>query len=241
MFSLGPGSVCDVCLESFGADLKAPCSISCGHVFCADCLHHITRQTCPLCRVAFDPRSIVRLHVDLDSVKTASAGSGNASDCSSAEQEARSLHERIAAVANAGTTEANLRSLISECKSFLSSQPRNLFQDLRVSLRMIAYLCEVKSTLRSQNQAVDSFREQLEGSRAEYDELQVRLLELDGARKDAVIARRKVEAEKKEVQATAVQRELELTQKVSEMQNKYIDLLDKRYLTQDSILFPNVF
>ncbi|KAJ3874335.1 hypothetical protein F5051DRAFT_335968 [Lentinula edodes] len=226
MFSLGPGSVCDVCLESFGADSKAPCSISCGHVFCADCLRHITRQTCPLCRVPFDPRSTVKLHVDLDSVKAASTGPGSAADSPSAEQEARSLHERIAAVANAGTSEANLRSLISECKTFLSGHPRSLFQDLRVSLRMIAYLCEVKSTLRSQNQAVDSFREQLEGSRAEYDELQVRLLELDGARKEAVNARRKAEGEKKEVQATAVQRELELTQKVSEMQNKYIDLLE---------------
>ncbi|KAE9399625.1 hypothetical protein BT96DRAFT_820383 [Gymnopus androsaceus JB14] len=223
MFSLGSGSVCDVCLESFGLDLKAPCSISCGHVFCADCLQHITRQSCPLCRIHFDPRLIVKLHVDLDSLKAASA---SAEDSKSAEEEARSLHERIAAVANRGTTEANLRALISECKTFLSNQPRNLFQDLRVSLRMIAYLCEVKSTLRSQNQAVDSYKEQLEGKQTEHEELSRRVLELDGARKEAVNARRKAEGERKDIQANAVQRELELTQKVSDMQNKYIDLLE---------------
>ncbi|KAF9067922.1 hypothetical protein BDP27DRAFT_855210 [Rhodocollybia butyracea] len=222
MFSLGSGSICDVCLDRFDENLKAPCSISCGHVFCADCLHHITRQTCPLCRISFDPRSIVKLHLDFPSNPPAESEA----DSTSAEQEARSLHERIAAVANAGTTEANLRALISECKTFLSNHPRNLFQDLRVSLRMIAYLCEVKSTLRSQNQTVDSYREQLEGSRTEYEELQRRLSEVDGARKEAVSARKKAEVEKRDVQSHAVQRELELTQKVSEMQNKYIDLLD---------------
>lgn len=186
---------------------------------------------------------IVKLHVDLDSLKAASA---SAEDSKSAEEEARSLHERIAAVANRGTTEANLRALISECKTFLSNQPRNLvslvsqsptthvtyrvvlfqFQDLRVSLRMIAYLCEVKSTLRSQNQAVDSYKEQLEGKQTEHEELSRRVLELDGARKEAVNARRKAEGERKDIQANAVQRELELTQKVSDMQNKYIDLLE---------------
>ena len=36
MLCLGPGSVCDVCLEPFGSDLKAPCSIDCGHVFCLE-------------------------------------------------------------------------------------------------------------------------------------------------------------------------------------------------------------
>ncbi|GAW09060.1 hypothetical protein LENED_011189 [Lentinula edodes] len=78
-------------------------------------------------------------------------------------------------------------------------------------------------SLRSPSKFISGFAR----SRAEYDELQVRLLELDGARKEAVNARRKAEGEKKEVQATAVQRELELTQKVSEMQNKYIDLLEQ--------------
>ncbi|KAJ3720523.1 hypothetical protein F5878DRAFT_531436 [Lentinula raphanica] len=224
MFSLGPGSICDVCLEPFGADLKAPSSISCGHVFCADCLNHITRQTCPLCRVPFNPRSIVRLHVDLDSVKSLPAGPGGESML--VEQEASALHDRIAAVANAGSTEANLRALISDCRAFLSNQPRTQFQDLRFSVRMITFLCDVKSKLRSKDQDYLALEEKLEKGRAEYDELQVRLLELDGARKEAVNAKRKSEGEKKELQAAAVQRELELTQKVSELQNKYIELLE---------------
>lgn len=149
MFSLGSDAVCDVCLEPFGVDLKAPCSISwwvtlciyrcfvvrhifSGHVFCADCLQHITRQSCPLCRVHFDPRLIIKLHVDLDSLKAASPTTDGTVDSVAAERAARSLHERIAAVANAGTTEANLRALISECKTFLSNHPRSLvsFQNL---------------------------------------------------------------------------------------------------------------
>ncbi|KAF5390995.1 hypothetical protein D9757_004044 [Collybiopsis confluens] len=210
MFSIGPGSVCDVCLESFGQDLKAPCSISCGHVFCVDCLHHITRQTCPLCRLPFDPRSMVKLHIDLDSLKLVSNAADDPSP--SAEQEARTLHDRISAVANAGTTEANLRALISECKAFLSGQPRSLFQDLRVSLRMIAYLCEVKSTLRSQNQTVDSLNEKL----TELDGFQKRIGELEIAKKEAVSAKKRAEGEKREIQANAVQRELELTQKLNQ-------------------------
>ncbi|KAJ3929942.1 MAG: hypothetical protein NXY57DRAFT_869060, partial [Lentinula lateritia] len=118
-----------------------------GRVFCADCLHHITRRTCPLYRAPFDPRSTVNLHTYLDSVKATFTGSGSGGDSPSAEQEA-------AAVSNAGTSEANLCSLESECKTFLSDHPRSLiciFHDLRVGLRVIAYLCEVKSTSRSQD------------------------------------------------------------------------------------------
>lgn len=91
---------------------------------------------------------------------------------------------------------------------------------------MIAYLCEVKSTLKSQNQAVDSYKEQLEEQRMEHDKLAIRVLELDGARKEAISARNKAEGERKDIQSNAVQRELELTQKVSDLQNKYIELLE---------------
>ncbi|KAF6756496.1 hypothetical protein DFP72DRAFT_846791 [Ephemerocybe angulata] len=36
MLVAGPNSACEVCLEAFRCDGKAPCSISCGHVFCVD-------------------------------------------------------------------------------------------------------------------------------------------------------------------------------------------------------------
>lgn len=45
---------------------------------------------------------------------------------SATEQEARRLQEAITSITNEGTTEARLRQLIAECKTFLSGQPRQL-------------------------------------------------------------------------------------------------------------------
>ncbi|KAF8882123.1 hypothetical protein BD779DRAFT_1675106 [Infundibulicybe gibba] len=175
MLSLGAGSACDVCLEPFGHESKAPCSIQCGHVFCVDCLNHITRPTCPLCRTTFDQRTVTKLHVDVDNARSSPSPSIKATCPTAAEQEARRLQEAIASIANEGTTEPRLRQLIAECRTFLSSQPRNLFSDLRVSHRMIAYLCEVKSTLKSQNQAVDSLKEKILQLDTEKAELKQRV------------------------------------------------------------------
>ena len=32
--SIGPGSLCDVCKESFNPEPKVPASLKCGHIFC---------------------------------------------------------------------------------------------------------------------------------------------------------------------------------------------------------------
>lgn len=155
MLSLGSGSVCDVCLEPFGRNQKAPCSIQCGHVFCVECVHslidhgtaahsillsysclnHIARPTCPLCRVHFEARSVIKLHIDVDSARSSPSSASQAIPTGAAEQEARRLQEAIASVANEGTTEPRLRQLIAECKTFLSSQPRHLVRYLRLLLR----------------------------------------------------------------------------------------------------------
>ncbi|KAK0443117.1 uncharacterized protein EV420DRAFT_1278094 [Desarmillaria tabescens] len=147
MLCLGSGSTCDVCLEPFGNDTKAPCSIECGHVFCLNCLNQITRLKCPLCRSRFEPQGFVKLHIDVDDVRSSSHSPERPPSASPAELEARRLQEAIANIANEGSTEASLRQLIQDCKSFLAGQPRNLFTELRFIHRVVSYLCDVKSDL----------------------------------------------------------------------------------------------
>ncbi|KAK0216838.1 hypothetical protein IW262DRAFT_1276481 [Armillaria fumosa] len=147
MLCLGSGSTCDVCLEPFGNDTKAPCSIECGHVFCLNCLNQITRLKCPLCRSRFEPQGFVKLHIDVDDVRSSSHSPERPPSTSPAELEARRLQEAIANIANEGSTEASLRQLIQDCKSFLAGQPRNLFTELRFIHRVVSYLCDVKSDL----------------------------------------------------------------------------------------------
>lgn len=161
MLTVGAGSSCDVCLEPFGADEKCPCSIVCGHVFCAECLHNLTRPACPLCRHGFNPNLTVKLHIELDTTRPSPTPAPLSTTSVSAEQEARRLHEAIAGIAETGSTELNLRQLIEDGRSFLRQQPRTLYRDLRTAHQMITYLCEVKSTLRSQNVVVDTLTKQV--------------------------------------------------------------------------------
>ncbi|KAF5366817.1 hypothetical protein D9758_006554 [Tetrapyrgos nigripes] len=189
------------------------------------CLDHITRQACPLCREPFDIRTIVKLHVDVD-------GCGASAP---AYAEARRLQREIAQVANEGTTEPKLRQLISECKTFLHSQDRGLFEDLRVSHRMLAYLCEIKSKSRAQNQevarlATDNENLQEEVKRLETDKItEIERLEEERAERDRTI----VELERiyREERERARDAELESRRKVMEMQERYIQQLEARVLT----------
>ncbi|KAJ7359069.1 hypothetical protein DFH08DRAFT_844947 [Mycena albidolilacea] len=117
MLSIGPCSTCGVCLEPFGPQLKAPCSIPCGHVFCVNCLTPVTdltRHNCPLCRSPFDEQDIVRLHVD----------DSDTLPFPSHDDEARRLLTEIAAVNNV-TTERRTIEVIEECKKFLRNAPEN--------------------------------------------------------------------------------------------------------------------
>ena len=83
MLIVHPSSTCDICLDSYNwtTPTNAPHAIACGHVFCLRCvvlLKHIQLMvnarhrclrllhpsTCPLCRKAFQPDRIKKLHVD---------------------------------------------------------------------------------------------------------------------------------------------------------------------------------
>ncbi|KAF8154549.1 hypothetical protein B0H34DRAFT_660395 [Crassisporium funariophilum] len=155
MLTLGAGSSCDICFEKFGQDLKAPCSITCGHVFCAGCINNITRL-CPLCRTPFEKHFCIKLHLDVDGIPPERLGTVNADT-----QEAQRLQQAIASVADEGTTEPRLRQLIQECKTFLHGQPRSQYKELRVAHRMIAYLCDCRTSLRSNNQLLDAQKEEV--------------------------------------------------------------------------------
>ncbi|KAF8066665.1 hypothetical protein FPV67DRAFT_1417292 [Lyophyllum atratum] len=178
MLSIGPGSACDVCLEPYGRGNKSPCSILCGHVFCIDCVNRLRASNvnaahpeidygapCPLCRTQFDQRSMIKLHIDLDSANIPP----RATCPTAAEAEAKRLHEAIANVANAGTTEQRLRQLISDTTTFLSLHSRDQFSDLRVSHRMVAYLCDIKSKLRDQKLDYEKQLTKLKEEKAEME------------------------------------------------------------------------
>ncbi|KDR79230.1 hypothetical protein GALMADRAFT_63602 [Galerina marginata CBS 339.88] len=175
MLSLTTGSSCDICFERFGQDRKAPTSIACGHVFCNACISQISRL-CPLCRTPFDQRTCIKLHVDLETEQQPGCSPEDV-------QRAQKLQQSIASIADDGISEANLRQLIQEGKTFLHSQPRNLHKDLRVAHRMISYLCEVKATLRSQNQAVEMLTDQAKQLTQEKADLRGEIAQLQEARR----------------------------------------------------------
>ncbi|KAJ7621323.1 hypothetical protein FB45DRAFT_753957 [Roridomyces roridus] len=154
MLCLGPGSACDLCLEPFDTELRAPCSISCGHVFCANCLQHIARPTCPLCRTPFQARHTVKLHVDLDNIRVLASSDGVPPPANSDER-ARQLHQRITSVATEGATEAQTTQLTEECKAFLSTVPKTMYSELRSAYKMLYYICHVKRNFVEQGRTVN--------------------------------------------------------------------------------------
>ncbi|KAK7023117.1 RING-type domain-containing protein, partial [Favolaschia claudopus] len=167
MLSLGPGSACDVCLDPFGADSKAPCSILCGHVFCVGCLRNIARPTCPLCRTPFDTRHTIRLHIDLDSITPSSVDESSVP--SDADDGARQLQDRITQVAAAGATEAQTTQLTEECKRFLLTVPREMYTDLRTAYKMLSYMCQVKRNFVDQGRTVNQLGRQVAALTQEAD------------------------------------------------------------------------
>ncbi|TFK36274.1 hypothetical protein BDQ12DRAFT_610198 [Crucibulum laeve] len=151
MLVLGPDSACDVCLDGYDNDTKLPYSIQCGHVFCSQCIPSLPRDTCPICRASFSRSEVRRLHVDLDSVKATPEA-----------LEAKRLQAAIAKIANEGSSEQNLRQFIQEGKAFLTSQPRAMYKELRTSLKMISYMCDVRSTLKSRERELENISKQVQ-------------------------------------------------------------------------------
>ncbi|KAF7760164.1 hypothetical protein Agabi119p4_10840 [Agaricus bisporus var. burnettii] len=147
-----------------------PCSIQCGHIFCYECLNRIEPASsdpspvCPLCRQPYDKHYIIKLHLDTDNPRPSSANQ--------AEQEAKRLQGKMTNLINNGASEPAIRGLLDECQKFIHSQPRNLFSDLRLSHRVMAYLVDVRSDLFSQKQVCSDLNNQVEQLGKEKAELE---------------------------------------------------------------------
>ncbi|KAJ7267310.1 hypothetical protein C8J57DRAFT_363489 [Mycena rebaudengoi] len=154
MLAAGPGSACDVCLDRFRDDVKTPCSISCGHVFCVDCLHQLARPVCPVCQSTFKPRNIVKLHVDLENIQPSSPGDRPPAT-SDVDERARQFQDRISHISAEGGMEAMTTQLSTECRTFLRTVPKNMYLELRTSHNMFSYMCRLKRMYVDQGQIVN--------------------------------------------------------------------------------------
>ncbi|KAJ6482486.1 hypothetical protein C8R45DRAFT_303164 [Mycena sanguinolenta] len=179
MLSLGPGSACDVCLDPFGAESKAPCSITCGHVFCVNCLQQVSRPTCPMCRTPFDARHTIRLHIDLDNI---SPSSPDIALPSNADDGARQLQNRITDLATNGATEAQSTQLTDECKRFLQTVPRDMYSDLRTSYKMLSYMCHVKRNFLDQGREFKAVSQEVDRLKAALEVLKIEKRHLEHER-----------------------------------------------------------
>jgi hypothetical protein len=65
MLVVHPASLCDVCLDPYiiSEPANSPHAIACGHIFCLTCLRNLSPSACPLCRKAFQPDRVKKLHV----------------------------------------------------------------------------------------------------------------------------------------------------------------------------------
>ncbi|KAJ7705548.1 hypothetical protein B0H17DRAFT_1299049 [Mycena rosella] len=201
MLSLGPGSACDVCLEPFGVELKTPCSIPCGHVFCVSCLQHIAR-TCPLCRSPFEARHIFKLHLDLEPPTARSPSSTDQPVGSLNNDEgARQLQQRITNVAMDGATEAQTTQLTEECKKFLDTVPKQKYSDLRTASKMLTYMCYVKRLYVDQGRTVNQLTRNGTALNQEIDRLKAAVEVLKGEKRRLEQAWQTVSAEKESAES----------------------------------------
>ncbi|KZV81440.1 hypothetical protein EXIGLDRAFT_731333 [Exidia glandulosa HHB12029] len=107
MFTILDTSTCDICEHGFTDGGPHTASvIPCGHVMCHACLTALTPSRCPLCRAAFSPESIQKLHCDIRSDFTVVAQPDVTPGLRSS---APGLKEQITSLLNASTGEDHLR------------------------------------------------------------------------------------------------------------------------------------
>ncbi|KZT03701.1 uncharacterized protein LAESUDRAFT_729000 [Laetiporus sulphureus 93-53] len=117
MLVVHPSSTCDVCLDGYNwtTPANAPHAIACGHVFCLQCLHSLNPSNCPLCRKAFQPDRIKKLHVDR-------IYPGQDQDVTSEETE---LLQRVALYFGENTSVEDVNAVIDEVNAWLGARPDN--------------------------------------------------------------------------------------------------------------------
>ncbi|KAJ6464812.1 hypothetical protein DFH09DRAFT_957634 [Mycena vulgaris] len=161
MLSLGPGSACDVCLEPFGAELKAPSSIPCGHVFCVECddlrsLPH-SPLICPLLTILqtigakgdislaaggegwSTPRRLPNIEANPpDFISDAwSKRLMLADGCSRTRQDVRRLEAKVAEVATKKCSVEEVTTLHKELQEWLTSDARSQTSSLTLSAALL--------------------------------------------------------------------------------------------------------
>ncbi|KAG6836955.1 hypothetical protein H0H93_000596 [Arthromyces matolae] len=203
MLTLGPDSVCDICLDPFSST-KAASVITCGHSFCTDCIGRLryapstgahadpSYKPCPLCRRVFDTRSHIRLHIDHDHT--------SARTTSRSDPDAKNLLDRLAKILDTGSSEEESKKCISDIKAFVRSKPKDQFLEMDLCCRMLYYMCEVrtknrqlqtrKTELEGQNKELEDQKRELENQKAECENL------LNRARKEKADVERKAHEEK---------------------------------------------
>ena len=150
MLVVHPASLCDVCLDPYiiSEPANSPHAIACGHIFCltcvlpcrtpqfavntlsvSRCLRNLSPSACPLCRKAFQPDRVKKLHVagppELD---------GAAEEM--IEAEAAQLLQRVSLASGEDVPDVEIIDVITEVEEWLSS---NSADDNSVSMNGFSY------------------------------------------------------------------------------------------------------
>ncbi|KZT70640.1 hypothetical protein DAEQUDRAFT_725181 [Daedalea quercina L-15889] len=120
MLIVHPSSTCDICLDSYNwtTPTNAPHAIACGHVFCLRCLRLLHPSTCPLCRKAFQPDRIKKLHVDR-------LTAGNDDDDRTQAEESE-LIQHVALFFGENTPDEDVNTVLGEAHDWLALRGDNL-------------------------------------------------------------------------------------------------------------------
>lgn len=136
MLIVHPSSTCDICLDGYNwtTPANAPHAIACGHVFCLRCVEQLrdirlllrkcirclrllSPSTCPLCRKAFQPDRIKKLHVDR-------LATGNDDDDRTQAEEFE-LIQHVALFFGENTPDEDVNTVLGEVHDWLALQGDN--------------------------------------------------------------------------------------------------------------------
>ncbi|EKM53232.1 uncharacterized protein PHACADRAFT_175627 [Phanerochaete carnosa HHB-10118-sp] len=193
MIVLHPNSVCDVCLEGYGGP-NVPHAIACGHIFCLRCLRSLTRQSCPLCRTAFQYDDVRKLHIDKCSrpstpLHHSSAPGSPDSGYNEFPTPARDFQTQITHIVFDGAKATEVRDFLDEVRRWLSRQPSDEHADLRAAyLLLFKYtdlqykVKEEKATIIDLRAESEELKEKIRSGEEKYQDLaQKRVSEMEKA------------------------------------------------------------
>ncbi|EJF63667.1 hypothetical protein DICSQDRAFT_55259 [Dichomitus squalens LYAD-421 SS1] len=117
MLVVHPSSQCDVCLDAYtwSTPAKSPHAIQCGHIFCYDCLRTVNPSNCPMCRKAFNPERIKKLHVDK------APGEGSVPTGPMAEE--NELLRRVGMLFDQDADPVDIDAIVEEATEWLNNHP----------------------------------------------------------------------------------------------------------------------